>query len=236
MTDRESLNQAPLVIKAASLKYRPAMMRDVARLVGIHEKSFPRFFLTQLGPKFLRALYAGMIESRHGVVIVAEYNRPGDELEKVTGLVGFAAGSPNQATLYRELRNHHLGAFGLAAAIAAVRNPDWTFRLLRAIGRPREAEAMSSPACLMSIAVDSMSRTNGVGGELVRQFESKLAALGCSDYCLTTDQEHNGPVRTFYERLGLSVMRETTTREGRLMLEYYKKIAQGESRAACAES
>ncbi len=235
MTDRERLNRAPFVVKDASLKYRPAMMRDIARLVGIHEKSFPGFFLTQLGPKFLRALYAGMIESSHGVVIVAEYNPPSDEFEKGGGLAGFAAGSPNQGRLYRELRNHHLGAFGLAAAIAAVRNPDLTFRLLRAIGRPREAEAMSSPACLMSIAVDPMSRTNGVGGELVRQFESKLTELGCSDYCLTTDQEHNGPVRTFYERLGLSVRRDTTTREGRPMVEYYKKIPQTESRAAGAE-
>ena len=49
---------------------------------------------------------------------------------------------------------------------------------------------MSSPACLMSIAVDPMSRTNGVGGELVRQFEiGSSPNSGCSDYCLTTDQE-----------------------------------------------
>ena len=85
---------------------------------------------------------------------------------------------------------------------------------------------MSSKACLMSIAVDPLCQASGAGSEMVRQFEAKLAELGCCDYCLTTDLEHNAPVRKFYERLGLSVRHETITREGRRMLEYYKRIAE----------
>jgi ribosomal protein S18 acetylase RimI-like enzyme len=189
-------------------------VQDVPQIVGIHERAFPGFFLTELGPGFLRALYAGMIGSNDGVVIVAEDK----------GLVGFVAGSPNQARLYRELRNRHLVTFGFSAATAAIRYPCWAFRLLRAIGRPREAGAMSSKACLMSIAVDPLRQASGTGSEMVRQFEAKLIELGCQDYCLTTDTEHNAPVREFYERLGLSVSREKTTREGRRMLEYYKRI------------
>jgi len=223
---QKNLHQAALVVKAASLRYRPAEIHDVARIVGVHEQSFPGFFLTQLGPGFLRALYAGMIGSGNGVVIVAEDTVVGDELVKDKGLVGFVAGSPAQARLYRELRNQHLAAFVYAAVMAAVRNPGWTFRLLRAAARPKEAAAMSSPACLMSIAVDPLCQAGGVGSELVRRFESKLAELGGRDYCLTTDLENNAPVRKFYERLGLSIIRETTTKEGRRMLEYYKRIAE----------
>ena len=199
-----------------SLRYRPAREQDVPQIVGIHERAFAGFFLTELGPRFLRVLYAGMIGSNDGVVIVAEDK----------GLVGFVAGSPNQARLYRELRNRHLMSFGSAAALAAVRNPGWAFRLLRAIGRPGEAAAMSSKACLMSIAVDPLRQASGAGSELVRQFEARLIELGGQDYCLTTDLEHNAPVRRFYDCLGLSVRRETITREGRRMLEYYKRIAE----------
>jgi ribosomal protein S18 acetylase RimI-like enzyme len=182
-----------------------------------------------------------MIGSIDGVVIVVEDNLKedrlgenklgGDKFERNgvainNGLAGFVAGTPDQKRLYRELRTRHLMAFGLASVIAAVRNPGWAFRLFRAIGRPGEAASMSSSACLMSLAVDPKCQASGIGSELVRQFESSLVQLGCRDYCLTTDREHNAPVRKFYERLGLSVVREITTREGRRMLEYYKRIAE----------
>lgn len=213
---RERRESEPGPKESRPLKYRPAREQDVPQIVGIHERAFPGFFLTELGPRFLRVLYAGMIGSNVGVVVVAEDK----------GLVGFVAGSPNQARLYRELRNQHLVAFGFAAAMGAVRKPGSAFRLLRAIGRPREAAAMSSTACLMSIAVDPLCQANGAGSEMVRQFEARLIELGCPDYCLTTDTEHNAPVRRFYERLGLSVRRETITREGRRMLEYYKRVSE----------
>lgn len=202
--------------ESRSLRYRPAREHDVAQIVGIHVRAFPGFFLTELGPKFLRVLYAGMIESDDGVVIVAEHQ----------GLVGFVAGSTEQARLYRELRNRHFMSFGSAAILAVARSPSWAFRLIRAIRRPGEAAAMSSSACLMSIAVDPLCQASGAGSELVRRFEARLIELGCQDYCLTTDLEHNAPVRKFYERLGLSVRCETITREGRRMLEYYKRIAE----------
>jgi ribosomal protein S18 acetylase RimI-like enzyme len=213
---RERREGGPGPEESRPLRYRPAREQDVPQIVGIHGNAFPGFFLTELGPRFLRVLYAGMVGSNDGVVIVAEDER----------LVGFVAGAPDQASLYRQLRNRHLVSFGSAAALATVRNPGWAFRLLRAIGRPGEAASMPSKACMMSIAVNPLYQASGAGSQLVRQFEARLIERGCKDYCLTTDMEHNAPVRKFYERLGLSVVREITTREGRRMLEYYKRLAE----------
>ena len=57
---------------------------DLGQLCSIHRASFPNFFLTSLGPRFLRLLYAGFAREPDGICIAAEENGV---------IIGFAAGT-----------------------------------------------------------------------------------------------------------------------------------------------
>lgn len=194
---------------------RPAIHADLESIVRLHMASFPGFFLTFLGPRFLRMLYRQFIERDSGAILAAEADGR---------LCGFVGGVTQQAGFYSQLVRANLIGFAWASTGAIMRRPAVLPRLLRALRRSSEAKESAAEACLMSIGVDPQTEGKGIGRALVQAFCTEMARRGCPAICLTTDKVDNERVNRFYRGLGFVVTREFRTPEGREMYEYVKQL------------
>jgi ribosomal protein S18 acetylase RimI-like enzyme len=194
---------------------RPMAKSDLHRVVEIHLAAFPEFFLSFLGPRFLRLLYAGAV-ALDEIALVATLD---------FAIVGLAMGSAAPARFFSRLLRRNAPAFALAAVPALLRRPTAAARLARALLKPAHAERPAGTATLMSLAVDPMRQARGIGKALVIGFLDEAARRGARRVELTTDKLANERSNRFYAGLGFSVTRELRTPEGRLMNEYLLEIA-----------
>ena len=111
--------------------------QDITEIVQIHLHSFPGFFLTFLGPGFLRLLYRNIAADPEGILLVAEVDNT---------LAGFVAGVTHQNGFYRRLIQRQKWAFAWAAGGAVARRPSILPRLWRALRRPTEAAESAAEA------------------------------------------------------------------------------------------
>ena len=195
---------------------RPMLDADSDAVVEVHLAAFPSFFLTFLGPRFLKELYRGILGDPSGIAFVVEADG---------SCRGFVAGTADPSGLYGRLLQRRLLGFAWAAVIPVIRRPSIAGRLLRAFAKSKEAsESGTGRAELMSLAVLPESQHQGLGARLVGQFVAEARHRGARSVSLTTDAEHNESVRHFYETLGFRETRRFTTREGRAMLEYERAL------------
>lgn len=199
---------------AASLtaSIRLATTLDVPAIVAVHLASFPGFFLTFLGARFLQLLYLGILRGANGVLFVAVSDGV---------VVGFAAGVMRQSSFYRNLIWQQKWAFAVACLAAIVKRPTAIPRLWRALRMPDIVRQASAEACLMSIAVRPDAAGQGLGQQLVKAFCEELLTRGAPAVCLTTDRDHNDRVNWFYRQLGFQLSSTIVTPEGRALNEYY---------------
>lgn len=196
--------------KTRWLTVRAMTMADVERVVGIHVVAFPGFFLSFLGPRFLRVFYA---ES----VVLGEVAQVAEVDSRV---VGFVMGSTDPGRFFKMLLRRRLLRFAWAAVPAVARRPAVAFRVARAVLKPREAAKQAGTATLMSIAVDPAAQGTGAGKALVLGFIDEAARRGAVKVDLTTDKVGNDGTNAFYRSLGFSVAREIVTPEKRILNEY----------------
>jgi ribosomal protein S18 acetylase RimI-like enzyme len=190
---------------------------DLRQVVDVHLKSFPGFFLSFLGPRFLTLFYKSLQSDPDGVVLVAYSN---------SLIEGFVAGVMHQSGFYHRLVKRQKWSFATAAFGAFLRSPSIAPRLIRALRRPVEAVSAPADACLMSIAVRPESAGKGIGKWLVEAFCKELANRGATAVCLTTDRDKNDQVNQFYQRLGFQLSQTFVTPEGRAMNEYFISLAE----------
>jgi GNAT superfamily N-acetyltransferase len=184
---------------------------ELDRVVELHLRAFPGFFLTVLGPRFLRCLYAGIRDHSTGIVLCCFGGN---------GMLGFVAGTVQPGNFYRHLLLRRWWQFGLAALWPVLRRPAILPRLLNAFRKPGEATEHEGSAELMSIAVDPSAQGLGVGRFLVSGFFCECRRRGIERVELTTDANKNESVNQFYERAGFRKKRSFTTPQGRLMNQY----------------
>jgi len=204
--------------RGAMLQLRPMHLYDLPAIVQVHLNSFPNFFLTFLGPKFLKLLYHNIACAPEGIVLVAEMDGK---------VIGFVAGVTRQTGFYRRLLQRQAWAFAWAAMGAVLRRPAIIPRLWRAFRRPGEAAESAAEACLMSIAVAPEFQGQGLGKQLVEAFCQALVARGELAVCLTTDRDNNEVTNHFYQRLNFKLARSFVTPEGRAMNEYVRNLQEG---------
>ena len=190
---------------------RPMHTRDVTSVVRVHTSSFANFFLTFLGPSFLKELYSGTIIDPSSIAIVADSDRTVD---------GFVTGTVAPAGFYRRLIRKRWWRFGLASVIPLIRRPTIAPRLLRAFAMPNQTANKQFCATLMSIAVDPNIQCKGIGRTLVLAFLRESSRRGIKQVDLTTDAVNNDAVNHFYANLGFVCNREFITPEGRQMREW----------------
>lgn len=184
---------------------------DVPSVVQVHLESFYGFFLTFLGPSFLRELYAATLADPSGIGFVAE---------KEQGIYGFVAGTSQPAGFYQHLLRQRWWRFGVAAIPAILKNPLIVPRLLRAFRKPQESASQPDTGTLMSIAITPEAQGQGVGQALVETFLEEARRRGLKHVNLTTDRDNNDPGNHFYRKLGFRCSMSFITPEGRSMNEY----------------
>jgi GNAT superfamily N-acetyltransferase len=183
------------------------------RVVTVHIEAFPGFFMTQLGPRFLREYYRCVVESPQGILLTGD--RQGE-------CMGFVAGFLDPAAFYRELRRLRV-QLGLAACSRILTRPWRLVTLLANYRRARGGARLPSDprtAELSSLAVKPSAEGQGVGSSLVRAFIEAAEVLGANRVMLTTDAHGNDAVNRFYQRCGFTCIRTFKARRGRYLNEY----------------
>ncbi len=191
----------------------PMKTAHVDQVVQVHLQSFAGFFLTFMGPRFLRLLYGEILKSPDHVAFVAL-----DETSHV--ILGFVVGVTEQSNFYGRLARQNWFNFALVSIPVVIRHPTVVPRLLRAFTYSRRVQTAAAQALLMSIAVLPDSMGQGIGQLLVNQFLTAMHRQGIMSVSLTTDRDNNERTNRFYHKLGFEIARTYVTPEGRWMNEY----------------
>lgn len=191
----------------------PMKTAHVDQVVRVHLQSFPGFFLTVMGPRFLRLLYGEILKSPDHVAFVAL-----DEASDM--IIGFVAGVTKQSNFYGRLARQNWFNFALVSIPVVLRHPTIVPRLLRAFTYSKKTQSAAAQALLMSIAVLPGSMGRGIGQLLANQFLTAMWRQGIMSVSLTTDRVNNERTNRFYHKLGFEIARTYVTPEGRWMNEY----------------
>ncbi len=192
------------------------VLKDVVQVVAVHLTSFPNFFLSFLGPRFLTLYYSGICSDREGMSFVY--------LDSNDQLLGFVAGSSNPRKFYSHLLKRDWLRFSFFSMGAIIKRPTVIRRIFRALYHPSENPVGDDIAGLFSIGVVPECQGIGVGKKLIEEFLDKAKKRGCKRVFLTTDHDQNDTVNSFYQKLGFNIERQYVMPEGRRMNEYWINV------------
>jgi len=206
----------------------PMAAEHIPQVVHTHLESFPGFFLSFLGPRFLALYYAGICREPEGIGVVY--------LDQSGVPAGFVAGSSNPRGFYSRLLKRDWLRFALASVGAIVRRPSVLSRVARGLFHPGGNPVGAEVAGLFSIGVLPQLQGTGAGKMLVSSFLEEARRRGCRRVFLTTDHDANDAVNVFYQRLGFVVERQFVTPEGRRMNEYWISLDSANAAPGCVTS
>lgn len=195
-----------------SMQIREAQLNEVDAIVSLHLRAFPGFFLSFMGPGFLKCLYRAFIEHEPSALLVA--------LDGNGSLSGFVAFSNDLSGLYRFLLKRDWFKLGFYSFLAVLRRPSSFMRLFRALKQPGKSERKEKYAELSSLAVAPECERQGIGQALVKAVQDRVDFERCAYLKLETDAQNNEGVNAFYQRNGFQLDHSYKTPEGRLMNEY----------------
>ena len=199
-----------------SINVRCAGVSDIHSVVEAHEASFPNFFLTRMGSRFLKEMYSGYLAHPSCIFLVAI---DGDQI------VGFIAGTTSPDIFFPQLRKKRALYFIVYAFPALLRNPSFVFKkLFSAIFyRGDKPAELNNGALLSSIGVIPNVRGTSIGKNLLKCFENEAFSRGVEFVYLTTDKLNNERVNQFYRKNDYVVESSFMQNSVRPMLRYVKK-------------
>lgn len=195
------------------LKIETLKEQFINKVVMIHIEAFPSFFLTFLGPKFLKEFYRSFLEDEQGIGFVALDN---DSKE----ILGAIVGPLNPQGYYKRLVKRKWFSFCMASMGAVIKKPSVIKRLFKALFYRGEAPQGMQRSLLSSIAVSPNTQGKGVGKALVVKWLDEAKSRGSKGAFLTTDADNNQAVNSFYQNLGWKLESSYSTYEGRKMNRY----------------
>lgn len=187
------------------------------QVVSVHLKAFPDFFLTFLGPGFLKVFYRSFVYDDTGIGFVAVDR----QTDNVCGVI---VGPLVPQGYFKRLLKKRWWAFCLASIKAVLKKPSVSKRLFRAVFYRGESPGGPPRALLSSIAVLPDVQQSGVGKMLVQKWIQEVSQRGGTGCFLTTDADQNEKVNAFYQKLGWKIESAYTTPEGRRMNRYVYDI------------
>lgn len=207
----------------AGIEVRPATADDVWATSRAHRKMLPMGMFPALGERFLRQWHRTVIDTPHGVLLVAV-----DTGDSSYG--GFLIGSTDHHAHTDALLREWRACIALACTgfVSLVVRPRVAVRFLRSRALPwsrrifrtfwprsssRHEEASPRTGVLDGIAVFPGFREHGVGKALVGEFLNQCEADGVSAAELVTDVRNTSAVK-FYELLDWEPVGEFVTSDG----------------------
>lgn len=190
------------------IELRHLRAADVDACVAIHVEAFPGFFLSQLGPRFLREFYCGFLDDPEAIALVA--------VDDTGSVLGVLVGTLRPDGFFTRLLRRRWAAFAIASTALALRRPAHIPRLLRAVGYRGQVALDVDGALLSSICVRRSVQAGGTGSRLLGAFQDTVRDAGTTAYLLT-DRHDNEPANAFYSRNGWTFAGSLETREGRSM-------------------
>lgn len=198
---------------------REANLSDLKNLVQLHQKSFPGFFLSQLGPGFLSELYSGYLENPDGICLVAETQGQ---------LSGAILGTLTPGAFYKSLLKRRWWAFLIAAIPGLQKKPLLVGRklweALSYSGDP-PASYKEKTVLIASIGIHPDQQGTGMGTALLKTLFEEAQKRGALWAYLTTDREDNLEGNNFYLRAGFQLEASFEKPGGRWMNRYLKSLA-----------
>lgn len=195
---------------------RDATEEDLPEIVAVHQKAFDGFFLTKLGPAFLRQLY-GAFAFRNGGVLRVLCSEDGR-------IVGFAGGAIEPGSFFHGLKKEKGLAFFIRALPGLIKNPILVFKKLwyAVFYKGETPSTLSHAALLSSICVTPEMAGMSLGKKLLVDFEEVVQYKCAGSLFLTTDKYGNDNVVAFYLKSGYKVQSEFFQADGRNMLRLIK--------------
>ena len=193
------------------VKILPLTNQGIKEVVDIHMQAFPDFFLTFLGPGFLKEFYKSFLYDDQGIGFVAIEN---------SRILGAIVGPFKPAGYFKRLLCRKWYAFCFASIGAVLKKPTIVKRLFGAVFYRGQAPQGKNRALLSSIAVSPDAQRKGVGKALVMKWHDAVGARGGKGAFLATDTENNNVVNSFYRNLGWKLESTYETPEGRKMNRY----------------
>ncbi len=193
----------------------PISDKNIDRLIRVHESAFQNFFLTELGPKFLRLYYKSVLKSHDGILLGTFENDK---------LIGFCAACFRSAGFNKSLIKSNLLKFGLISCKLLITKPKAIIRLARNLTKSDRPDDNGEYAELMSIGVDKTSQNSGAGKKMLAELENILRQKGIKQLSLTTDVEENASTLAFYKKRGFKEMYAFETYPNRKMYRLTKNL------------
>jgi ribosomal protein S18 acetylase RimI-like enzyme len=186
---------------------RVATNSDIPAVAALHCAAIDEGFLSTLGERFLLRLYARILASSHGFVLVSEATHAVQSKEPQ--IAGFVAGSGNVSRLYREFFWRDGPAVARSSGGRLVRSLPRVAETLR-YGtkgdgpRARRSSPSELPAPeteLLAVAVDGGARRRGTGAALVDAFTATARATGSASARVVVGAENRRAI-ALYGRAG----------------------------------
>jgi len=193
----------------------------VREVVDVHLQAFPGFFLTFLGPSFLKLFYQSFTEDAMGVGFVAV----GNDDDKVVGVV---VGPLVPDGYFKRLLVRRWWSFCVASIGAVLRRPAVVKRLWSAVFYRGDAPAGPQRALLSSLAVLPDVQKKGIGRMLVNAWTDAVRQHGSTGCFLTTDADQNDSVNRFYQGMGWIIEAAYYTPQKRKMNRYVYDFSERE--------
>ena len=194
---------------------RMVSQKDLDAVIEVHNNAFEGFFLTNLGPRFLRLYYNSVLEAPDGILIGAYQNE---------NLIGFCAACCKSAGFNSSLIRKNWFKFGICGIRLLLTCPMAIIRLIRNLRKTGITDDDGSYAELMSIAVNQDVQNSGAGKAMLDYLEKVLMQDDIELLSLTTDKLDNEKTLGFYSKRGFSELYTFTAYPNRLMYRLIKEL------------
>lgn len=182
---------------------------DVGRL---HRECIKTGFLSTLGPRFLRSLYAGLARSPHAFGFVAKRD---------SAVVGFIMCATDVSRVFRGLILKRFVQLALPLLRFLLR---WRTvkRILETLFYPRRVSQDLPRPEVLSVAVDGECRGQGVGGMLMQACLERFRNLGIRCVKAAVGAENPG-ANSYFRKAGFELV-TTMVLHGRTVTVYVANL------------
>lgn len=191
--------------------------KDIKEITKIHLEVFSSFFLSSLGPRFIKTYYHTFLKHPKAICFCAK--------EKLTGeVLGFIFSCETSKGFHKSLVLRNILKYLLLALMIIFTNPKKIIRLLQNFEKKKMSKDSGEYSEILSIGVSKKHGGKGIGGILLETTEKALLTKGVNTITLTTDKLSNDKVLAFYARNGYSLYYSFESFPNRQMVKLIKNI------------